>query len=149
MSAELRVARVIEAPAGHVWGVLTDWERQGEWMPATRVRSFDGHAPGGRIEARTGLGRLGFLDTMEITSWDPPRRCDVIHTGRVLRGAGSFAVEHLGAGRCRVVWEERVELPLGRLGRAGWPIVRPLARAGLRFALRRLDRLVTSNMGRG
>jgi hypothetical protein len=41
-----------------------------------------------------------------------------------------------------VVWEERVELPLGRLGRAGWPLVRPLARAGLGFALRRLARLV-------
>ena len=142
MSADLQVARVIEAPAGQVWGVLTDWERQGEWMPATRVRSSHGHGPGGRIEAWTGLGRLGFLDTMEITSWDPPRRCDVIHTGRVLRGSGSFAVEPLAAGRCRVVWEERVELPLGRLGRAGWPLVRPLARAGLWFGLRRLARLV-------
>jgi hypothetical protein len=142
MSADLQAARVIEAPAGRVWGVLTDWERQSEWMPATRVRSFHGHAPGGRIEAWTGLGRLGFLDTMEITVWDPPRRCDVIHTGRVLRGSGSFAVEPLGAGRCRVVWEERVELPLGRLGRACWPLVRPLVRAGLGFGLRRLARVV-------
>jgi hypothetical protein len=35
-----------------------------------------------------------------------------------------------------------VELPLGRLGRAGWPLVRPLARAGLGFALRRLAQVV-------
>jgi carbon monoxide dehydrogenase subunit G len=145
MSADLQVARLIEAPAEQVWGVLTDWERQGEWMPATRVRSVHGHAPGGRIEAWTGLGRLGFLDTMEITRWDPPRRCDVIHTGRVLRGSGWFAVEPLEAGRCRVVWEERLELPLGRLGRAGWPVVRPLARAGLQLGLRRFARLVTGN----
>jgi hypothetical protein len=145
MSADLQVARLIEAPAEQVWGVLTDWERQGEWMPATRVRSVHGRAPGGRIEAWTGLGRLGFLDTMEITRWDPPRRCDVIHTGRVLRGSGWFAVEPLEAGRCRVVWGERLELPLGRLGRAGWPVVRPLARSGLRLGLRRLARLVTGN----
>lgn len=149
MSADVQAARVIDAPAEQVWGILTDWERQGEWMPATRVRSFRGHSPGGRIEAWTGVGRLGFRDTMEITGWDPPRRCDVIHTGRVLRGPGSFAVEPLGAARCRVVWEERLELPLGRLGRASWPLVRPLARAGLGLGLRRLDRLVISNMGRG
>ena len=53
----------IPAPAQQVWDALTDWERQGEWMVGTRVRAtyLDGRAVGGRIEAWTGLGSVGFL----------------------------------------------------------------------------------------
>ncbi|MGH8774884.1 MAG: SRPBCC family protein [Jiangellaceae bacterium] len=140
MSPLLRVEQEVGASAERVWSVLTDWERQGEWIPATRVSAHDGHAVGGRIEARTGLGPFGFLDTMTITAWDPPRRCEVQHTGRLVRGPGTFEVESLGATRSRVIWEERLDLPLGMLGRAGWPLVRPLARAALALALRRFVR---------
>ena len=108
-------------------------------MPATRVSSVDGHRVGGRITARTGLGPVGFVDTMTVTRWDPPRRCEVMHTGRLVRGPGSFAVEPVAPDRCRVAWEERLDLPFGVLGRAGWVLLRPLARAGLTFALRRFS----------
>jgi hypothetical protein len=118
--------------------MLTDWERQGEWMPATRVRASNGHRVGGWIEAWTGIGPVGLLDTMTISVWDPPRRCEVLHTGRLVRGSGVFNVEPLAANRCRVVWEEHLDLPLGAVGRLAWPFVHPLARAGLAFALRRL-----------
>lgn len=138
MSADVRVARVVAVPADRAWQLLTDWERQGEWTPATRVRSTDGHQVGGRIEAWTGIGPFGFLDLLTITAWDPPRRCEVLHTGRVVRGSGVFAVEPLGASRCRVVWEEHLDLPLGAVGRLAWPLVYPFARGGLAFALRRL-----------
>jgi carbon monoxide dehydrogenase subunit G len=138
VSAVVRAARVVPASAERAWQALTDWERQGEWIPATRVRATDGSRVGGRIEAWTGLGRVGFLDTMTITGWDPPRRCEVLHTGRVVRGPGVFAVEPLGGNRCRVVWEEHMDLPFGALGRLGWPLIRPVVRAGLAFALRRL-----------
>ncbi|HEX2360594.1 MAG TPA: SRPBCC family protein [Jiangellaceae bacterium] len=144
MTADVRVARVVSAPAEPTWRVLTDWERQGEWMPATRVRASNGHQVGGRIEAWTGLGPVGFLDSMTITVWDSPRRCEVMHTGWLVRGPGVFAVEPLTADTCRVVWEEHLDLPLGAAGRMGWALVRPLARAGLAFALRRLAGVVTS-----
>jgi hypothetical protein len=140
VSADVRVARIVAVPAERAWQVLTDWERQGDWIPATRVRSTDGHQVGGRIEAWTGLGPVGFLDVMTITAWDPPRRCEVLHTGRVVRGPGVFAVEPLIGNRCRVVWEEHLALPFGALGRLGWPLVRPLATSGLAFSLRRLAR---------
>ncbi len=143
MSADVRVARVVAAPADRAWQMLTDWERQGEWIPATRVRSSDGHRVGGRIEAWTGIGPVGFLDTMTITAWDPPRRCEVLHTGRLVRGPGVFAVDPLGVGHCRVVWEEHLDLPLGAVGRLTWPLVYPLARGGLAFALRRLGAALT------
>ncbi|MGH8823458.1 MAG: SRPBCC family protein [Jiangellaceae bacterium] len=139
MSVGLRGERIVEGSPERVWSELTDWEGQGRWMPATQVRSVDGHRVGGRITARTGLGPLSFVDTMTVTRWEPPRLCEVMHTGRVVRGPGAFAVEPVGPDRCRVVWEEHLDLPFGVLGRAGWPLVRPLARAGLALALRRFS----------
>jgi hypothetical protein len=35
------------------------------------------------------------------------------------------------------VWSEELELPLGALGRLGWPLVRPLFLAGVRRSLDR------------
>ena len=133
----------VDAPPERVWAALTDWARQGEWMLATDVRPVGGPAQelGGRIEARTGLpvpgGRhAGVLDPMLITRWEPPVRVDVRHTGRVVRGSGVFEVRPRGAGST-FLWTERLDLPLGALGRAGWPLVRPAMRAGLRLSLRR------------
>lgn len=126
-----------------MWAALTDWARQGEWMLATEVRTVGGPAQGvdGRLEARTGVPlpggrRLGVLDTMQITGWDPPRRVDVLHTGRVVRGTGVFEVRPRGSGST-FVWREVLDLPLGAVGRWGWPLVRPVMRAGVRLSLRR------------
>lgn len=133
----------IDAPPEQVWAALTDWGRQGEWMLATDVRTVRGPAQGvgGLLEARTGVrvrgGRhLGVLDTMEITRWEPPRRIDVRHTGRVVRGSGIFEVRPRGEGST-FVWTEVLDLPLGIVGRLGWPLVRPAMRAGVRLSLRR------------
>jgi hypothetical protein len=140
---ELTVSVDVDAPPLQAWRALVDWERQGEWMPLTDVTVVGGdpHGVGGRIEARTGIpvggGRhVGLLDTLEITGWDPPHRVDVLHTGRVVRGPGIFEVRPRTAG-ATVVWTEQLELPLGRLGRLGWPLVRPGARFALRLGLNR------------
>jgi hypothetical protein len=66
----------------------------------------------------------------------------VRHTGSVVRGEGIFEVFALPGGRSRFVWTEELDLPLGRLGRAGWPLVRPAMVAGARASLRRLARYV-------
>ncbi|MBB5785906.1 SRPBCC family protein [Jiangella mangrovi] len=140
MTADVRVARRVAVPADVAWHVLTDWPAQGSWMPLTRVRVAgpgDGREVGARLEAWTGVGRAGFLDTMVVTAWEPPRRCEVLHTGRLVRGPGIFAVRPVGEADCEVVWEEWLDLPLGVAGRVGWPVVRPLVRAGLSVALRR------------
>ena len=141
--AELTETVDIDAPPERVWSALTDWVRQGEWMLATDVRAVGGPAQdvGGRVEARTGVplpggARLGVLDAMVITRWEPPRRVDVRHTGRVVRGSGVFEVRPRGAGST-FVWTELLDLPLGALGRGGWPLVRPAMRAGVRLSLRR------------
>jgi carbon monoxide dehydrogenase subunit G len=134
------VTQEVAAPAQQVWDALTDWDAHDRWMLFTRAEG--GRAEGETISAFTGLGGLGFLDTMTITVWEPPRRAVVRHTGRVVRGSGAFEVEALAPGRSRVVWSEWVLLPLGVLGRAGWPLVRPLLRLLVQVSLRRLARYV-------
>jgi hypothetical protein len=133
----------VAAPPERVWGLLVDWERQGGWMLLTRVRATAGGGSqvGDRIEAWTGVGRLGFTDQMTITEWDPPRRCVVRHDGRLVRGTGVFEVVDVGTGRAQLRWSERLELPLGWGGRLGWRVVRPLFRAGVVRSLRRFRAL--------
>jgi uncharacterized protein YndB with AHSA1/START domain len=138
--AELVVTQDVNAPADRVWAVLVDWDLHGEWMLLTRATG--GAAVGEPIEAFTGVGRVGFLDRMTIVVWEPPHRAVVRHTGRVVRGSGAFEVRELSPARSQVVWSEWVDLPLGALGRAAWPLVRLLVRAGVSFSLRRLARYV-------
>lgn len=138
--AELVISHEVNAPPEQLWDALVDWDAHDQWMVATHARG--GHAVGESIEAFTGVGRLGFLDTMTIVVWEPPHRAVVRHTGRVVRGSGSFEVRGLGSGRSRVVWSEWVDLPFGVVGRLGWPLVRPLVRGGVTFSLRRLARYV-------
>lgn len=134
----------VDAPADDVWVAVTDWRRQGEWVIGTSVTPTyqDGIGVGGRIEAFTGARPLGFLDVMEITRWDPPRRCQVHHLGRVVRGTAAFEVTPLPGGRTRVTWAEWLEPPLGRLGEVALVVGRPLVAAGVRLSLRRLARWV-------
>jgi hypothetical protein len=131
----------VAASVERVWAGVTDWDAQGEWMLGTRVRAR-GQGRGAELEAFTGIGWVGFLDTMTITVWEPPRRCDVVHTGRVVRGSGSFVVRETGPGHAVLVWREDLELPLGWVGRWGWVVVRPLFAAGVRRSLRRFARWV-------
>lgn len=139
--AELSVAVDVDAPVERVWAALTDWDRQGDWMLGTTVRATvgSGSQVGDEMKAMTGIGKLGFVDRMRITRWEPPHVCDVEHYGRVVRGSGRFTVRERGSGST-VIWSEQLELPLGRLGRLGWPLVRPGARWGLRQSLRRFAR---------
>ncbi|RAY14483.1 SRPBCC family protein [Actinomadura craniellae] len=125
-----------------VFAVLTDWERHGEWMPFTRAEG--GHEVGAEVSGWTGVGPIGFLDTMTITEWRPGRRVAVKHTGRLVRGDAWFELGPLPAGGCTIVWAERLDLPLGVLGRIGWLVIGPPARFFMRVGLRRLARLAAA-----
>jgi hypothetical protein len=142
VTARIAVDVLVDAPPQLVWDAITDWPRQSEWMLGTTVRATDlgGVGVGGGIEAFTGVGKAGFLDTMVITEWDPPRRCVVRHTGAVVKGLGIFEVVALPGNRSRFVWAEELDLPLGILGRLGWPLVRPGFAWGVRRSLQKLAR---------
>jgi hypothetical protein len=94
-----------------------------------------GDRTGGRIRAWTGLGGIGFWDTMTITTWETDAqgggRCEILHTGSVVRGEGAFTVTADGAERSRLVWWERVEVPGGPLGALAWRLVGPVVNAFL------------------
>lgn len=142
--ATVRVDVVISAPVDVVFAAVTQWTEQGRWILGTRVevREGDGASLGSELAAWTGAGPLGFWDTMVISRWDPPYRVDVLHTGKVVRGVGVMEVVALPGGRSRFIWSEELDLPLGALGRLGWPVVRPAMRAGVSRSLRTFARLV-------
>lgn len=150
---ELPVRVEVDAPADAVWAYVTDWERQGEWMLGTRVRvtGGDGRGAGTTLHAVTGVGPLGVPDTMEVVEFSAPTdttagRAAVRHTGRIIRGEGWFEVTPLGPARCRFTFTELIDLPLGAVGRLGWPLARPLIRAGFDASLRRMaDRVATAH----
>lgn len=146
MSEGLTLSVVVAAPAERVFAAMTDWEAQGRWMVGTTVRFVDppGHEVGAQLEAFTGAGRAGFLDTMTVSVWDPPHAVEVTHTGRVVRGTGRFDVSALGPERSRLVWSEHLTMPLGAFGRAGWVVVRPAFGKGVERSLRAFAALVES-----
>ncbi|GAA2164790.1 SRPBCC family protein [Actinomadura napierensis] len=127
-----------DAPPKRVFEVLTDWPRHAEWMPFTRAEG--GREIGAELRAWTGVGPVGFLDTMVVTDWRDGRFVAVRHTGRAVRGEAWFEVLPYGKG-ARVVWAERVDLPLGVLGRAGWLVAGPVVKAFMTLGLRRLAAL--------
>ncbi len=143
-SVHLSLDVVVNAPAEAVFDAFTQWANQGEWMLGTRVevRVGDGRSQDSQIAGWTGVGPVGFWDTMTITRWEPPYRVDVLHTGAIVRGTGTMEVLVLPEGRSRFVWSEGLDLPLGALGRLGWPLVRPAFVAGVRRSLRKFARLV-------
>jgi uncharacterized protein YndB with AHSA1/START domain len=144
MTATLVLTVDVDASVERTWAGAVDWAGQGEWMLGTQARPTrsGGHGVGGALEAFTGVGRVGFRDPMEITVWEPPHRCHVRHTGRIVRGTGAFEVEPRDGGRSRFVWREDLELPLGLLGRLGWPLVRPLLGWGVQLSLTRFARWI-------
>lgn len=132
----------VAAPAGTTWLALTDWPRQHEWMLGTRVSVVrgDGRSVGSRLAAFTGVRGVGFTDTFEITTWEPPLRCTVRHLGNVIRGTGAFHVHPKGPQSSTFVWSESLRPPFGPLGRLGWPVATPAFSVGLRESLRRFAR---------
>jgi hypothetical protein len=136
----------VEADPERVWEAAVDWSRQREWMWATRTDG--GRGVGAIVTGRTGVGRLGFTDPMVITGWDPPRRCVVTHTGKIVRGQGEFEVLPDGA-RSEFVWTERIDLPwpsrLPRvLGRLASGAVGSVTRLGLGWSLYQFARMLGS-----
>ncbi len=86
---------------------------------------------------------------MVITLWEPPRRCEVLHTGRVVQGTGVFEVLELPGDRARLVWSEQLVLPLGVVGRLGFPVVAPAFKAGVAASLKKLARAVEAEHAAG
>jgi len=137
---EIAARVTVAAEPAATWRVAVDWPRQREWIWATRVSG--GHGTGAEVTGRTGIGPIGFTDPMVITEWDPPRRCVLKHTGRVVRGTGIFEVAPHGPGS-QFRWVEHLQLPVPpAVGRLAGPVITPVAEWALRSSLRRFARLL-------
>ena len=121
---KLKFTFEIDAPVESVWNSIADWRSQGDWMLATRVDLVeDRSGVGTKIAAFTGAvpsrGWLGIWDLMEVTRWEPPHRCDVIHYGKWLRGVGHFELTVIGPVQTRFTWSEELTGVLASLLKPG------------------------------
>lgn len=134
------------APIEKVWAEIADWSAQGKWMLATRVwvTSEITEGVGTSIAAFTGpahriypsLAFLGLLDTMTVTTWEPPHRCDVLHTGKILKGTGTFQLAPTGPNSCTFYWSETIHMH-----RALFLLSAPFIWVGVRISLGRFRHL--------
>jgi hypothetical protein len=111
-------------------------------MLATRVDVLeDRGGVGTKISAFTGAfpqrGWLGIWDHMEVSTWEPPRRCDVLHYGKWLRGTGYFELRPLSTHRTSFTWSEEL--------RGAFPLaIKPALAIGVWLSLRRFARQLRS-----
>jgi carbon monoxide dehydrogenase subunit G len=133
----MAISLVIEAPIQSVWDALADWEKQGDWMLATKVwvTSTIQEGVGTKISAFTGVKSIGILDTMEVTSWVPPFVCDVVHTGGFIKGEGKFELHEISSTQTRFDWSEEVIAP-----RPLFLLISPGLYVGVRISLARFAR---------
>ena len=134
-----------DASIEKVWAKIADWGSQGEWMVATRVwlTSDISEGVGTSIAAFTGPAHriypkfsfLGLLDTMTVTAWVPPSRCDVIHTGRILKGTGTFQLDSSDPNSTTFFWSETIDIH-----RALFLFGAPFIWLGVRISLARFAR---------
>ncbi|MFM1985044.1 MAG: hypothetical protein RLZZ295_210 [Actinomycetota bacterium] len=128
---------VIQAPIETVWASLADWESQGDWMLQTTVEvsSDIREGVGTTIAAFTGIGKIGVMDHMQVTKWEPPFICDVLHTGKIIKGTGRFQLTAIDAQSTRFDWSEEILAP-----RALFLLIAPGLYAGVRLSLSNLSR---------
>ena len=121
-------------PPEVAWRRLVDWSAHGRFVPLTRIRVNGTGGVGTVFVARTGLGRLGFDDPMEVVAWDPPRHARIEKRGRVVRGWAELTVTPDGDGAL-VTWTEEAT-PRGLPGPVAERLGRRLFRRVVRGLLR-------------
>ncbi|HEX6500267.1 MAG TPA: SRPBCC family protein [Micromonosporaceae bacterium] len=142
-AGEVTATTVVNASAEKVFAAFLAWERQGEWIPFTRVRVVEGDGgPGSTVEAVTSIGPASVRDVMRVVKVDPPYQVRVVHFGSLLRGPGVMRCTPMDGGRTQVVWHEWFHLPGGVPGRLAWPVMWPGSKISLTAALRKFARLV-------
>jgi len=140
-SNHIEMTLVMKAPIEKVWQALAQWESQGEWMLLTKVEvtSEIREGVGTSIAAFTGIGKVGLMDHMKVTAWQPPNICDVVHTGRIIKGTGRFELTQIDDFTTRFDWSEEILAP-----RAVFLLIVPGLYAGVRISLMALRRQLQS-----
>jgi carbon monoxide dehydrogenase subunit G len=134
----------LDGPPELVWRLLTDWERQGDWMlEASDFEVITPHREGVGVEAlaTVSIGGISTRDRIRVDVWDPPRHLGIVHLGWV-GGRGDLQLTPLDGGRTRLDWREELRPPWGALGALGLRIFTPLLVRTFRRDARLLGDLV-------
>ncbi|KGA19715.1 hypothetical protein GM50_4370 [freshwater metagenome] len=141
----IALSLTLPCSAQRAWNEITDWSKQGEWMLQTSVwlTSEIESGPGTEIAAFTGpfhklfprFKFFGVLDTMVVTNWQPPLICDVLHTGKIIKGTGRFEVVAINDQKSLFNWSEVIWAP-----RVIFLILKPALFVGVWISLRRFAR---------
>ncbi len=127
------VDRVLPGPRAVVWGLITDWEHQDDWMLEARdfvVLTEQREGVGVAAEATVTIGGITTRDKVRVVGWEPERRLTIAHEGWV-SGTGELTLWSAGGGReTYIAWREELEPPraLGVVGRIGLALFKPLMR---------------------
>lgn len=128
----LEVEVTSAAPRPVVWQVLTDWERQPEWMvDAKQVHVLTPQREGVGVTLRCPTNLLGLTvqDVMRVTGWRDQERLEVAHLGRIIAGTAGFELSDGPGHTTRIRWWEQIDPPLGAVGEWGaTTLVLPLLR---------------------
>jgi hypothetical protein len=136
------VEAILPATPDRAWSVLTDWERQPEWMrdaDSVRVLTPARQGVGVRIAVKTRIfGLTVFTEILEVVEWRPPERLAVRHAGFV-RGNGEWRFD-LDVAGTRYRWSEELFLPVPVIGELALRVYRPFMRRLMRGAVDDLRR---------
>lgn len=134
------LSQPVAAPRGTVWDVLTDWERQAEWMvDALAVEVITPYRSGVGVTVVCPTRILGVTvrDVLRVTRWIEGEVLEVVHLGKVIKGTAAFELSDAGTGTV-VEWWEHIDPPLGRFGAlVADRVIAPLTAAIFRRSLRR------------
>lgn len=126
----LEMAATMAAPPEVIWQLITDWERQGEWMLEASdfvVTSPYREGVGVEAEATIRIAGISTRDKIRVVGWEPNHRLAIRHLGWV-SGTGEIYLTPSGPGRSHVFWREELDPPLGVLGALGLTAFKPLMR---------------------
>lgn len=141
MNNSLAITVKLPVSIDTAWAAIQDWESQSNWMLLTKVwvTSQIREGIGTEIEAFTGLipskKFFGILDSMRVTQWNPPHSCEVLHTGKIIKGTGLFRLEEINEKETLFHWSEIVIAP-----RALFLLTLPGLYLGVRISLSRFAR---------
>jgi hypothetical protein len=142
-TGEITATVIVNSSAPREFAAFMNWERQGEWIPLTKVRIVEGDGgEGSLVEAVTALGPAVLRDKLKVVRVNAPYEVRVVHYGKVLQGPGSMRCTPMSGDRTQVVLHEWFHLPSGTAGKVAWPVLWPGSKLGFTGALKKFGRLV-------
>lgn len=136
----------LPGPRELVWELLTDWERQADWMLEMSdvvVTSEQREGVGVEALATVRIGGISTRDVIRVDVWEPPHLLGLVHEGWV-RGRGDMELTPRPDGTTHLDWTESLVPPWGPLGVLGLNLFRPLLARTFRRDVRILRVLVGS-----